>query len=83
MDRRVWQATVHGLTKSQKRLSTHAPRWLILVDVWQKRTQYYKTIILKKKRKEKGMFYSFLVPFLLPATGTDRRATSSSEPHIL
>ena len=65
MDRRVWQATVHGVTKSQTWLSTHTPRWLILVDVWQKRTQYYKTIILKKKkRKGQGhvLFFSCAFP---------------------
>ena len=34
MDRRAWQATVHGVTKSQTRLNTHALTLTYIPEIW-------------------------------------------------
>ena len=48
MDREAWHAVIHGVTKSQTRLSdwTELNWWLIHVEVWQK-TKFCKAIVLQ------------------------------------
>ena len=54
MDRAVWCAAVHGVTKSRTRLSnwTELNWWLTHADVWEKPMQYCKANILQLKKKK-------------------------------
>ena len=52
-DRKAWCAAIHGVTKSRTWLSdwTELNWWLIHVEVWQKKTNFCKAIILQLKNK--------------------------------